>query len=587
MIDTSRIHIYCWDARPFPAFPYRTEVWGDGDNWRLGHWLNGRFASAPLAETVESLLDDYGFSDHQAGSLNGTVPGYVIDRVMSARDALQPLELAYFFDSIESGGQIIFRHRGAEPPALSVGEADLVEERADDALLTLTRGQETELPASAKITYISSSDDYRQAVAEARRLIGASGRVSQAELPLVIEAERASEIAESWLFEAWASRERAGFKLPPSTLGLEPGDVVALDKDGETRLVRVTEIGEHGVRDIEARAIDPEVYGGVVASARAPRSGADVLVGQPQVEFLDLPLLRGDERPQAGYVAAIETPWPGGVAVYGSPETAGYQLRAVAAAPAIIGKTLAPMPAGPTAVMDYATRVRVEVFGGELVSVTRLQLLAGQNAAAVRNPDGEWEVLQFETATLVSSSTYELSGLLRGQAGTELAMRAPLAAGATFVLLTSEIAEVDLTLDEIRLPLNWRFGPASRDIGDPSYGEAQHTFKGTGLRPLAPVHVRASRSAGDLTIGWTRRTRVGGDNWDAAEVPLAEEFERYEVDILDGALVKRTLTASGPSVTYTAAQQTADFGAPQSACDVQIYQLGAVYGRGSPKAAVV
>ncbi|MGQ0456662.1 MAG: glycosyl hydrolase 108 family protein [Hyphomicrobium sp.] len=31
---------------------------------------------------------------------------------MSAREALQPLELAYFFDSVESGDKIAFRHRG-------------------------------------------------------------------------------------------------------------------------------------------------------------------------------------------------------------------------------------------------------------------------------------------------------------------------------------------------------------------------------------------------------------------------------------------------------------------------------------------
>ena len=46
------------------------------------------------------LLADYGFADLDAGALNGIVPGYVIDRVMSARDALQPLELAYFFDPL-------------------------------------------------------------------------------------------------------------------------------------------------------------------------------------------------------------------------------------------------------------------------------------------------------------------------------------------------------------------------------------------------------------------------------------------------------------------------------------------------------
>src|SRR5262249_52050825 len=104
---------------------------------------------------------------------------------------------------------------------------------------------------------------------------------------------------------------------------------------------------------------------------------------------------------------------------------------------------------------------------------------------------------------------------------------------------------------------------------------------GQGLEPLSPAHVRGSRSAGDLAISWVRRTRIGGDSWGAVEVPLGEETERYEVDILDGTTVKRTLTATTPSTTYTAAQQTAAFGAPQPSIDLRVYQLSTVSGRGS------
>jgi hypothetical protein len=587
MVDVAHVHVYTWDTRPYPAFPRNTDVWGDGDNWRLGHWLNGRFAAAPLAETVQALFGDYGFDDHETGVLNGTVPGFVIDRLMSPRDAVQPLELAYFFDSIESGGRIVFRHRGAEPPVLSLAPDDLVEERSDDALLTLTRAQETDLPASAKINYIAGANDYRQAVAEARRLAGASGRVSQADLPLVLEHETAAEIADSWLFEAWASRERAAFKLPPSALALEPGDTVTVSAGGETRLLRVTDIGEHGVREIEARSVDPEVYGGVIAGGRSGDPGAVPLAGRPAVEFLDLPLLRGDEPPEAGYVAAFQSPWPGGVAVYGSPETSGYALRALADVPAVMGETLDELAEGQAGVIE-GRRFRVEVASGELTSVSRLQLLAGRNVAAVRNAAGEWEVLQFETATLVAPSVYELSGLLRGQGGTETAMGAsPVAAGATFVLLGGGIARVNLTLDELRLPLNWRYGPAARDIGDASYATTAHTFQGRGLKPLSPVQVRAVRSDGDVVLSWIRRTRFGGDSWDVAEVPLGEEAERYEVDILDGDDVVRTISSAVPSAIYTAAEQIADFGAEQSVVHVAVHQMSAVLGRGSAKRAAV
>ena len=329
MVNLDHIHVYCWDARPFPEFPSDTVTWGDGENWSRGHWLNGRLSSTPLNEAVSRILKDYGFTDYLAATLNGTVPGYVIDRVMSARDALQPLELAYFFDSVESGGKIAFRHRGQEGTAASYTTNDLVEVRAGDPLVTLTRGQETELPASAKLRFLSEEDDYQQAVAEARRLTGASGRVAQADLPIVLDDGLSGAMAETWLYETWAARERASFALPPSSLALEPGDVVALTSGARTRSLRLTDVSEHGVREIEARSIDPDVYGRISAAGRTPAPKPPIQVGSPGIAFMDLPLLGTTTAPENGYVAAVQVPWPGSVAVYSSPQTSGYQLKAL------------------------------------------------------------------------------------------------------------------------------------------------------------------------------------------------------------------------------------------------------------------
>jgi len=52
MIDTAEIAIWTWDARPYPAFPVRSDVWSDIDNYRLGHWLTGRIGGCGLAELV-------------------------------------------------------------------------------------------------------------------------------------------------------------------------------------------------------------------------------------------------------------------------------------------------------------------------------------------------------------------------------------------------------------------------------------------------------------------------------------------------------------------------------------------------------
>ena len=200
--------------------------------------------------------------------LTGAVPGYVTDRTMAARDAIQPLELAYFFASIESSGKIVFRHRGRADAAMTLGPDDFVE--SGDALYELTRAQETDLPAFAKVRYISSVDDYPQAVAAARRLTSSSGRVAEADLPIVLDDGLAGTIVESWLYETWATRESATFKLPPSTLALEPGDIVSANIGGRSRLLRLTDVSEHAVRDIQALSIDPSVYDQIdVAAAHA------------------------------------------------------------------------------------------------------------------------------------------------------------------------------------------------------------------------------------------------------------------------------------------------------------------------------
>ena len=380
---------------------------------------------------------------------------------------------------------------------------------------------------------------------------------------------------------------RASFTLPPSRLAIEPGDTLTIATPDRSRIVRVTEVAEHGAREIEALSLDASVYQRTPAPERESRAVVLPAAGPPLVELLDLPLLIGDEPPEAGYAVAAQYPWPGSIALYRSPESTGFVLKALIDAPSTIGAILDALPAGPTSRIDYATAVYVEIDRGELASVTRLKLLSGANAAVVRNADGEWEVLQFEVATLVAPRVYKLSRLLRGQAGTERAMRPAVAAGARFVLLGAGLQRIGLTADEISLPYSWRYGAASRDIGSGAYAQTQHAFTGLGLRPLSPVHVRGRRSSGDLTISWVRRTRIGGDSWDTTDVPLAEDTERYEVDIVAGALIKRTLTAATPTAVYTSAQQTADFGALQASVAVRVYQLSATRGRGAARDAIV
>jgi hypothetical protein len=92
--------------------------------------------------------------------------------------------------------------------------------------------------------------------------------------------------------------------------------------------------------------------------------------------------------------------------------------------------------------------------------------------------------------------------------------------------------------------------------------------------------------SGDWGFTWTRRSRVGGAWTSGTSVPLGEASEAYELDILNGlGAVVRTISVTSPTATYSAADQTSDFGSPQTSLDVVLYQISATVDRGFPATA--
>jgi len=93
---------------------------------------------------------------------------------------------------------------------------------------------------------------------------------------------------------------------------------------------------------------------------------------------------------------------------------------------------------------------------------------------------------------------------------------------------------------------------------------------------------RRDPATGDVAITWIRRTRIGGDDFDAREVRLGEETEAYEVEISLGGAAVRTISAASQSALYAAAEQAADFGSAPATLDVAVRQLSATVGAGLP-----
>jgi hypothetical protein len=92
--------------------------------------------------------------------------------------------------------------------------------------------------------------------------------------------------------------------------------------------------------------------------------------------------------------------------------------------------------------------------------------------------------------------------------------------------------------------------------------------------PLAPVHLTAVRVAAGVRLSWTRRGRLDADDWEAADIPLDEPFERYRLEVLDGEEVRRVVETASPYCLYSTADEAADFGSPRSTLRYRVRQMG-------------
>lgn len=355
--------------------------------------------------------------------------------------------------------------------------------------------------------------------------------------------------------------------------------MVRLVRDGRTRLFEITAIEDREARTLSVRGIDPAVFDLAVRAGRTPPLTLPTSPGPPELALLALPNLPGTSAPVLAWLAAFAEPWPGAMAVWRQVDGASFERVGTLPAPAVMGTTLTALAPGLPWRWDRQA-LEVELDGGLIAAASEEAVLGGANALALVAMDGTAEVLQFAEAELIGARRWRLSSLLRGQMGTEAQACAPWPVGTRLVRLDRNLMPAATGLDLLGRGLTFRVGRADRDHGDAGVAEIAGVAGALALRPLAPVHVRARRTVAGVEIGWTRRTRVDGDSWEAAEVPLGEEHEAYRLEVMDGASVVRRIDVALPSFFYAAADEIADFGAPQPFLDVRIAQLSASAGPG-------
>ncbi|MFC6687780.1 baseplate multidomain protein megatron [Jhaorihella thermophila] len=578
MVDLANAYVWAWDARPFPAFPNRADLWGDGENYLRGHWLNGRIGARTLDAVVAEICARSGLEEIDVSDLQEIVRGYAVEEVADARAALQPLMLRYGFDAIERDGKLVFRRRrGTGAVTLDPERFALSDEL--DGTVERMREAEAELSGRVRVRFVEWGADHDIVSEEAVLPSDETHAVATRDLALSMTRAEGRAVAERWLAEARLSRDTVRLALPPSRMALGAGDVVRLPEEAGEALYRIDRVEQAGMQLIEAVRIEPSTWEPSEPPGGLPDQRPFAAPVPVLPVFLDLPMMTGDEVPHAPHLALTARPWPGEVAVYASDSDDGYSLLSTHAERSVIGITETPLAAAPAGLWDEGAALQVRLISGALESKTAEAVLNGANLAAIGDgSSGNWELFQFRDAQLIGPSTWWISGRLRGQLGTDGIMPQVWPEGSMFVLLDGTPAQIPLTSAQRRVARHYRIGPAARGYDDPAYTHLVEAFDGIGLRPYAPCHLQVETVGGDTRLRWIRRTRIDGDSWDVPEVPLGEESERYLVRVMRGGTVLREAEVSAPGWTWAAADRAADLaGGPVT---LRVAQVSARFGPG-------
>lgn len=551
-----------------------------------------------LTDTVSGICLRAGLTADQfdvtaLASITQPVRAMAISQVSTARQVLDMLASAFFFEAVASDKLYFVPRGGAPVRTLAFDDLGWYSDgQTPPDPLALVDANELELPAQVALTYNAIESDYQTDTQYSDRLLSSMKSTNALTLPLGLTAAEAKKIADAMLADSVVGLLSTKISLGLEHADLEGTDVVlATGADGSTYRVRLLKRSDSGgVSDFDVVLDDASVLtqAGVTDGGTASQTIVQSLAATT-LALLDIPLLRdADDAP--GYLLAVSgggaSNWRS-AGIYDSTDATTYTLQRTVDSQAVIGSAtsvLANWTGGN--VWDDVSTVTVQV-DGELSSATSAAVIARRDVNAALIGD---ELVQYRAATLVSAGVYTLSGFLRGRRGTEWAMAGHLTSEQFVALGTSGMRFMRLQASELG---GLRYVKAVTAGQLLSAVTAQTiTPLGVSLKPLAPVLASADRSGSDTVLAWYRRSRLssritGPLAWSH---PLGEASESYEIDVYaDGtyASIVRTISASDTQVTYTAADQTTDFGSPPATLYLDIYQISATVGRGTALRAAV
>ncbi|PSH68627.1 hypothetical protein CU102_12775 [Phyllobacterium brassicacearum] len=475
-------------------------------------------------------------------------------------------------------------------------DADAIIEQSDLNIQKVMQSDEQSL-VGARINYIDKNASFERTDQEYRRPVGIysitrSDRIEDVSTNFVMSAGQAMQAITTKVYRSNFGLDVYSFTVAPEKFYLEPADIVQFDFEGFTIVGQVNEANLSG----EAFSQDMTVTQ-YVQAIDATFTGIDInlpdladLSYLTRFLYLDAPLLSlgddlgGSAVRQYAMMSGYGYGTFQGATLYRSYDgnTYGVVTSRYGVTPVVgVVQSVTGSPDASIEAIDATTVLETAILSGDtadLATITEAAMLAGGNKALVGRA-GRWVIIYFQTVS-VTDKIATISDIVWSSPFYQPFLDS-LAAGDYFVLLQSG-HHVRFSGEITKLGDDIFYKAASDAYPIGSVPTESQILAGRAEMPFPPLHLSAVVDGSDIDLAWDWRSRLyggsilpGSDNSALGEATLA-----FEIEIMDGATVKRTLTATTNSKTYLAADITTDFGSMPGTLTFRVYQISALVGRG-------
>gem|GEM_PF-6819122 len=446
MIDHSHTAIWCVDARPFPVFPARSDIWQDSHLFATGHWISGRGGFTTLKDIITDIANRANLTVNFDPTTKYAINGYVIAHNLSVSDMLS--DLVEFFDLQLTNHNNLINVVNGKKEFFALNENNIVRIVKHQRGGRKSSGGKSKnnafidqkythhLPESLRMHYLNCEKNVQKDAFLIKTSDNPQEKSVRLTMPIVAFQNHLQVFAEAYLYQLRASRF-TDLTIQVYRQNLKAGEGVSY-KNKHYKIIHITY--ENDLMTLSLALLTSRAHPKIVPAINQTAASPQYVLNQKIIEYVTI-----DTQKYIGLYAqsSLKTYYLYRTPVQGSQS----DYVGIINSNMIIGQTETDFHTRPTDILDTGHDLWITLPHKEtLQSLPQADVLAGKNHLAIYNAAlNLWELISFQQATLVDPNThkYQLSEIRRGLQNTQSAMGSPVPAGAKIVIFNNALTEIN------------------------------------------------------------------------------------------------------------------------------------------------